>query len=136
MPVCGGDRLTPCFYSVIISLSTFKDFLKNFLILVAIVCASQSTVHAEGFLARDFLQLPDASKKFWLHGAMLTLSHIAANQNQELGQCVTDWYFNESIGERNWLILESMKKYPDVSPTTILIALTEKSCGKYSELKT
>ena len=76
--------------------------------------------------------MPDTNKNFWLQGAMAAFAHMAATYSQEKGQCVYGWYFSEQIGERNWLILESMKKYPDVSPTAVLLALTERACGKYS----
>ena len=100
--------------------------------LAALLSITVNSACAEGFLARDFLQLPDASKKCWLHGAMMTFSYMAATHSRDMGQCVYEWYFSKQLGERNSLILASMEKYPDVSPTAVLLALTERACGKYS----
>lgn len=85
----------------------------------------------EGFRSKHFLEISDEHKKFWLDGAITAFAHMAATKNQTLGKCVYDWYFSEKIGERNWLILESMKKYPDATPTAVLLAITERECGAY-----
>ena len=90
---------------------------------------------ADGFNNRDFLQMQPEQQKFWLSGAIDTLVHVAAFKDKQIGQCVTDWYFGEKTAERNWLILESFKKYPDHTPTVVLLALTQKACGKYLEVE-
>lgn len=70
-------------------------------------------------------------QKFWLGGAMETLVHVAAFKGKKIGQCVNDWYFGDQQVKRNGLIFASMKKYPDHTPTVILLALTQKACGRY-----
>jgi len=88
-------------------------------------------VWAEGFKNKDFLTMQPEQQKFWLHGAIESLGHVAALKKQELGKCVYDWYFGDQIAKRNALILASIEKYPEHTPTTILLALTERACGKY-----
>lgn len=101
----------------------------------AITAIYPQNVWAEGFSSREFLEMQPENQKFWLSGAIDTLGHIAAFKGKVVGQCVIDWYFGEKVGERNWLILESMKKYPEQTPTVILVALTERACGKYTDVE-
>lgn len=91
-------------------------------------------VWASVFNNQDFLDMPPLQQNLFLKGAMETLGQVAAFKNKETGQCVYDWYFSDKMSERNWLILESMKKYPDHTPTAILIALTQRTCGVYLEV--
>lgn len=81
------------------------------------------------------MALPPNEQKFWLSGAIGTLVYVAAFKDASIGQCVNDWYFGEKYAERNWLILESMKKYPDHKPIVVLAALTQRGCGKYLEVQ-
>lgn len=83
------------------------------------------------FTNKDFLQMPDAHKKFWIQGAMRALGAVSARNNTQHGKCVTDWYFGEKQADRNGLIIGSMEKYPSYSPDVIFIFLTEQACGKY-----
>ncbi len=100
----------------------------------AIVCSYPQKVWAKDFTNSVFLEMSPEHQKFWLSGAMDTLVYIAAFKSKDIGQCVSDWYFGEKIGERNWLILESMKKYPDHKPIAVLAALSQRSCGQYIEV--
>lgn len=88
-------------------------------------------VWAEGYTNEMFLMLPEAHQKFWIQGAMHALGLVAAGKSKETGKCVIDWYFGDKRGERNGLILASMKKYPDSYPSAIFLALTERECGAY-----
>lgn len=86
--------------------------------------------NAEGFNNRDFLAMSDVQKKFWLSGAIDTLGHVAAIKSKSHGKCVYDWYFKDTAN-KNGLILASMEKYPDHSPTTVLMALAKRACGTF-----
>lgn len=88
-------------------------------------------VWAEGFNNKDFLKMPPIRQKFWLNGAMDTLAHVASFKDKTIGQCVVDWYFGEKHAQRNGLIFASMEKYPDHTPTVIIVALTQRACGVY-----
>ena len=87
---------------------------------------------AKNFDSKDFLAMPDVQKKFWLSGAISTLSHVAAYKSKSHGKCVYDWYFKDTANQ-NGLILASMAKYSTHTPTTILIALTKRVCGDFLE---
>ena len=89
---------------------------------------SVSGAGAEGFKNSNFLNLTNDQKKHWLYSAIDTLGFVAGHKNKKQGACVWHWY-HQDISDKNGLILEYMKKYPESSPSAILIALTEKECG-------
>ena len=98
--------------------------------VLALAVFYPQTSEAKGFNNRDFLAMPDVQKKFWLSGAIDILGHVAAIKSKSQGKCVYDWYFKDTAN-KNGLILASMKKYPDHSPTTVLMALAKRACGTF-----
>jgi hypothetical protein len=88
--------------------------------------------YAQGIKNSDFLELPPEEQKFFLSGAIDTLGHVAFQRNEAKGKCIFDWYFNKvDNSKQNGVIFASFKKYPEYTPSSILIALTEKQCGRY-----
>jgi hypothetical protein len=87
-------------------------------------------VWAEGFNNKDFLKLENEQKKFWLLGAIESLTYVAAAKSTKQGQCVHDWYHTDNP-KKVGLIIASMEKYPDVTPGAIILALSERVCGTY-----
>ena len=122
--------LTPCRYADIIALSTFKDKLKNFLLLTVVVLGFSGTAKAEDFTNKDFLTLAEAHQKFWIEGAVDALAQVAAAKDKQTGKCVVDWYYTQRA-ETNSLILASMEKYSDAYPSVIMVALAERACGEF-----
>ena len=84
----------------------------------------------EGFTNKDFLKLNNEQKKFWLTGAIEALTHVAAAKSHKQGKCVYDWYYTDT-SKQNGIILGSIEKYPDATPSAVLLALTERKCGAY-----
>lgn len=85
---------------------------------------------AEGFTAKDFLTLPEAHQKFWIEGAIdMTALVVSTGGNKKKGRCIYEWYYGDRHAERNSLILASMKKYLNVPPNAIMVALIERDCG-------
>lgn len=98
-------------------------------------CLISSTIYpqegdSEGFKNRDFLLLEDEQVKYWLTGAIEALYHVAAAKSEEKGQCVFDWYYTDTP-QKNGIILGSIEKYPNSTPSAVLLALTELECGTY-----
>lgn len=120
----------PCLYAEIISLSTFKDKLKNFLLLNTLVWACVSGAQADEFTNQDFLALPEAHQKFWIQGAIDSIALLGGAKNPPIGQCILEWYYGDQHAKSNGLILASMRKYVDARPSSIMLALAEKTCGK------
>lgn len=134
--LCGSSNTEhPDSRQLSIAVSTFKYKLKNFLLYAGVflmAChGTQAAEGKEGFRAKHFLEMKDEQKKLWLHGAMNAFAHMAASKDHAAGKCVHDWYFSEDINYKDGVILATMRKYPEVTPTAVLLALTEKSCGIY-----
>lgn len=85
---------------------------------------------AASFNNNDFLKLENEQKKFWLTGAIGVLVHVAAAKSKKQGQCVYDWYYTDNP-KKVGLIIASMEKYPNSTPSAILLALSERSCGVF-----
>ena len=83
------------------------------------------------FRAADFLQLPDAHKKFWIYGSIDTMAQLAAANDNSKGQCIADWYYKANEAQRNGFIVAAMQKYRDKRPTAVMVALLESQCGKF-----
>lgn len=104
---------------------------------MAVVCtyliismAYPQFLQAEGFKNRDFLKLNKVQQKAWIGGTVETLWQVAAQKDKSIAQCISDWYYSDTR-KRNGLILASAERYPANTPTVILMALTERKCGKY-----
>ncbi|GAB2695044.1 hypothetical protein [Aliiglaciecola aliphaticivorans] len=105
--------------------------MRKLIVALGLLLAVTGIAQADEFKARDFLKWPDVQKKYWIRGAMDALGQVAASKSKEKGLCVMQWYYSDKRAERNSLILSSMKKYPDIIPSAIMVALTERECGKY-----
>jgi len=88
-------------------------------------------IHAKGFTNQDFLIMPELQQKGFLDGTIHTLWQVAAQKDADIGQCVYDWYYEGEQAKTNGLIFKSMEQYPNERPTVILMALTERACGRY-----
>lgn len=88
---------------------------------------------SEGFYNRDFLKMAPEKQNTWIIGAFVGVSGIIAMRDKEAAKCVYDWYFNDKVAEQNWVLLESMKKNPDIKPVAVIIYWTQKDCGNYWE---
>lgn len=101
------------------------------MLYTGLAIAMSGAAYAEDFTNKDFLTLQEAHKKFWIEGAVDALAHVAAAKSKKTGRCVIEWYYGDNHAERNSLILASMKKYPDVQPSAVMLALIERSCGVF-----
>lgn len=90
----------------------------------------QETWAKDAFTNKDFLAMPDVQKKFWLSGAITTLGHVALVKGKKTSQCVYDWYFTDAA-KKNGRIFAAMQKYPDYTPSSLIIVMLEKACGKF-----
>ena len=91
---------------------------------------ADSTTDKNGFRNSQFLTLTDEQKKYWITGTIEALAYVAAAKSQQQGQCVVDWYYTDTP-RKNGLILGSIEKYPDSTPSAVILALTERECGTY-----
>jgi|GEM_PF-3940300 len=66
---------------------------------------------------------------FWLSGAIDAAGHVVFLTDKDRGECIWKWYFDD-VAKQKGLILASMRKYPGELPTTVVLALSERACGK------
>jgi len=140
--VCGVKENTqgdPTQAILIIPSLTCKYLLRSFppfCLICALLLGYQqaavasSTTVKKGFWNKDFLMLTKEQKKFWITGAIEALTYVAAAKKEKQGQCVYDWYYTDT-SKKNGLILGSIEKYPNSTPSAVLLALTERECGTY-----
>ena len=95
-----------------------------------ITVAYPHNVWAKNFKNKDFLKMAPIQQKFWLSGAIDTLGHVAVLKNKTQSQCTYDWYYGDTANQ-NGIIMASIRKYPDHTPSAIVIVLAEKKCGKF-----
>ena len=78
----------------------------------------------------DFLNWSEDTQRWWIGAAALMAGHVAFLENPERGGCVWRWYFDDADAKKA-LVIRSMEKHPDSTPTGVLIALMERACGKF-----
>lgn len=100
-----------------------------FILLTAMYSGSGQT---DSLKNKDFLNITESQRHWWYSGAFTALGHLAFLENEAKGQCVWNWLFAEPE-KKEALLIESFKKYPDHSPTSIIIALLYRDCQVFSE---
>jgi hypothetical protein len=93
-------------------------------------CAADEQEPASGqFTNSKFLELDEGQQQWYFIGAFDAIGHAVHLQNEEQGRCVWQWLFDD-YDVRKAAIVESMQRFPDHSPTSIIIAHLDKACGK------
>ncbi len=101
------------------------------LIFTAVIAASFPCIpaYAGSFTSKDFLEYSESQRAWWLMGAVATASHAISVTNPTQGECMADWYF-ENEKQHQQTIEETMQKYPDHVPSSVVLAVLQKNCGK------
>lgn len=99
-----------------------------FFLLLATLYSGMS--QAEAIKNSEFLNFSEGQQHWWYSGAYTALGHIAFLESEEKGQCVWKWFFTNPKS-REALLTKSFKKYPDHTPTSIVIALLRRDCGVF-----
>lgn len=104
-------------------------------IIAGLICAGiglyPQVSKADKFTGQDFLQLTPEQQKFWIAGAIDSLSAFVFVQNKSKGQCIYNWYFKDTA-KKHGLLLASAEKYNTHEPRAILLALIKRGCGDFS----
>lgn len=77
----------------------------------------------------QFLKLSEGQQHWFLLGAFDSIGHAVSLQNEKQGYCIWEWYFND-LEKKKAVILKSMAKFPESSPTAVVIGHLDKACGK------
>jgi hypothetical protein len=105
----------------------------NAVCLTALVLLATPNTFAQEMKNHEFLELPDIAKKFWIQGAIQLMASTVNFYDKKQGQCIIDWYYKGNTAQKNGLLLGSMNKYSDATPTVTVIAIVELSCGKLNK---
>ena len=75
-----------------------------------------------------FLKLSPEARYWYLHGALLTTAHLIGANDKAKGDCAAAWYVRDKENKQQ-LIQATIAKYPESSPTTIVLTLLSHACG-------
>ncbi len=103
---------------------------KSILLILVLLFFHSAAVQAESLKNSDFLKFSDGQRHWWYLGAFTSLGHVVMLEDEEKGQCVLRWLFDEG-GSRKVKLEETLMKYPDHSPTSIVIATLRRDCGVF-----
>jgi hypothetical protein len=99
------------------------------LVFLIMVCVG-SGVQAASLKNSEFLKYTEGQRHWCFLGAFTSLGHVAFLEDQEKGKCVWNWLYDKDE-DRKAFLLESFRKFPDHTPTSILIAVLRKDCGVF-----
>lgn len=103
------------------------------LLAVAAIATSFPCIpaYAEPPKSSEFLTYSEGQRAWWLAGAFEAMSHAIYQIDPKKGDCIADWYFKgNGEKQRQKEIEETMQKYPDHAPSSVVLALVQKHCGK------
>ncbi|MCG8317113.1 MAG: hypothetical protein MI976_28165 [Pseudomonadales bacterium] len=93
-----------------------------------------SEPEAASLKGSDFMKLDEDARIWWYAGAFTAFGHAmeVESGSKEKSQCIWNWYF-ERPQKRREQLEESFEKYPEHSPTTVIMALVGRDCGVYKK---
>jgi len=103
---------------------------KSSLIFILLMVFHSGLAQAENLKNSEFLEFTEGQQHWWYSGAYTALGHVAFLEDEEKGICVWNWLASD-YKKREALLIKTFKKYPDHTPTSIVIALLRRSCGVF-----
>jgi hypothetical protein len=102
------------------------------LVLIAFCLLTTVSIQAYADIDKNskFMQHSPSQRAWYYLGAFDAIGHVVTLKNKSQGDCIYAWYFSNPEA-RKTLIENTLLKYPDHSPTAILIALLRKDCGDF-----
>jgi hypothetical protein len=104
------------------------------LLMLALVFFHSAVAQAASLKNSEFLKFSEGQRHWWYLGAFTSLGHVAMLEDKEKGQCVLRWLFDEGENRKSRLDA-TLAKYPDLTPTSIVIATLRRDCGVFLEKK-
>lgn len=104
------------------------------LVLVAALAATIPCIpaYAGSFTSKEFLEYSEGQRAWWFMGAVATASHAVSVTNEKQGECMANWYF-ENEKKHQQEIEETMRKYTTHLPSSVVLAVLQKNCGKIGQ---
>jgi hypothetical protein len=90
-------------------------------------------IRAEAFTGQDFLKWGKAGQDSYFQTAMDMASAISGQNNKDAASCLGQWYYKSDAtrSKRNNLFRRKISENPGYHPTTVMLALIYKECGKF-----
>lgn len=95
--------------------------------LVFAVLVSPSPARAEMFTSAEFLKWDHDSQGYYFRTSIGMAGLIAKQNDPAQGDCIDRWYF---LNEKNAhaQIVAAMKRFPQIHPRGVVLAVIEKNC--------
>lgn len=103
---------------------------KATMFLMAAMLLNSGIAQADSLKNSDFVKYSEGQRHWWYLGAFTSLGHVAYLDDPAKGKCVLNWLYDEKE-DRKAFLLESFKKFPDHTPTGIVISVLRKDCGAF-----
>lgn len=97
---------------------------------------SQNIVHADNLrTAHEFLTWDREQQDYFFRISIMMSVVIAAQIELKIGNCIVDWYSNDptTVTKRNNEILNLVKHFPEHRPSSVILAVLKKKCGKFAK---
>jgi len=90
---------------------------------------------ADTFNAKWLLEQSEGTQNFFIQTAISTAGSIAGQAHPEIEACMDKWFppIQSVREERYQEVIRYMRKFPDHSPTAVVIATIQKNCGKFKD---
>lgn len=98
------------------------------LFIAAAALLFSTPTQAGNLTSSDFLKLSESQQYWWYFGALQSITHMVYLHDEQKAMCVWNWMPTETEKKKAQL-KRSFEQFPDESPTSILIALLQRSCG-------
>lgn len=97
-------------------------------LVFVLIMFSIAVAQADSLTGSKFLKLSKDQRNWWYSGAYMAIGHLVYLHDKKKAQCVWNWLLVEPARKQS-ILKKSLKKYPEQSPTNIVIALLERDCG-------
>ena len=115
----------------LIILSSVHSLVLLFIFSALLVLPAYAEEKGTNSYVQNFLGKSEGQRVWWYMGTFMSLGHLASQTNEERGDCIYNWYFDEPEKQRQ-IIEETMRKFPQHLPSSVILALLYKACGKFT----
>ncbi|MCF6354798.1 MAG: hypothetical protein L3J26_06800 [Candidatus Polarisedimenticolaceae bacterium] len=101
---------------------------KSISLFILLAIFNNGLVQATAVKNSEFLKFTKSQQHWWYAGAVESIGHLVFLHDEEKAQCIWNWLPSDPKRKKD-LLIKSFRKYPDYTPTSILIALLKRDCG-------
>jgi len=103
--------------------------MRRILIFFGLAMAfSASVAQAAAIKNSEFMKLSAGQRHWFYYGAYSSIGHMVSFKDEKKAQCVWLWMTKE-LEKKKKLLETNFKKFPNHTPTSIILALVKRDCG-------